>query len=224
MVYAPGGTSWGYNEKNSLGMFYDILDAKRRGLLPLLKPFRDRFYLAGGTGLALQLGHRDSADFDFFTPEHFDTGALYRELFNVFRERKIIKTFEEKDTLTVVIYEEIRLSFFQYPYPLINAPVEEENLRVASIEDIACMKLSAVVSRALEKDFVDLYFILKQMPLAKVLEKMIQKMPDLDQNLVLKSLVYFDDVVEEKILFKHGFDVALEEVKKSLEEQVKKLR
>ncbi len=48
-------------------MFYDILDKKRRIILPLLKPFKEDFYLAGGTGLALQLGHRDSIDFDFFS-------------------------------------------------------------------------------------------------------------------------------------------------------------
>ncbi len=91
------------------------------------------------------------------------------------------------------------------------------------IEDIACMKLSAVVSRAVEKDFVDLYFIIKNLPLGRLLEKMKQKMPDLDQNLVLKSLVYFDDIVEEKIIFKHGNEVSLKNIKKFLEIQVKEI-
>ncbi|MEJ2618234.1 MAG: nucleotidyl transferase AbiEii/AbiGii toxin family protein, partial [Ignavibacteriaceae bacterium] len=52
-----------------------ILDKKRKDLLPLLKEFKDKFYLAGGTALALQLGHRSSDDFDFFSFEHFEIEA-----------------------------------------------------------------------------------------------------------------------------------------------------
>ena len=204
-------------------MFYDILDEKRMGILPMLKPFKERFYLAGGTGLALQIGHRDSADFDFFMDNHFDTPALYAHLTEAFRRTDLLKTLEEKDSLTVIVAGEVRLSFLRYPYALLNPCMNEENLRIASIEDTGCMKLSAVVSRAVEKDFVDLYVILKKIPLKELLVSVKKKMPDLDANLVLKSLVYFDDIAEEKIKFRHGFKISLDEVRRFMEEQVKML-
>ena len=202
-------------------MFYDILDKPRLEILPLFKFFKNRFYLAGGTGLALQLGHRDSIDFDFFAQDNFDTAVFYNELLDLFKNRAVVKTLEEKNTLSLIIGGEIRLSFFRYPYRLLNSCVNEENLQIASIVDIACMKFSAVVSRASEKDFIDLYFIMKNDSLAELLQKTKEKMPDLDQNLVLKSLVYFDDIAPEKLIFKHGFNVELGDVKKFMRDQVK---
>ena len=204
-----------------MNIFYDILDRKRLDILPLFKSFKEKFYLAGGTGLALQLGHRDSVDFDFFAPDHFDTVLFYNNLLNIFQGKKIIKTLEDKDSLSVVINKDIRLSFLRYPYALLNLYIDEKNLKIASLEDIACMKLSAVVSRAAWKDYVDLYFIFKKISLRALLEKMNQIMPDLDQNLILKSLVYFEDVADEPIMFKHGFNVSRREVEKFLIKQVK---
>lgn len=190
------------------------------GILPMLKPYKEQFYLAGGTGLALQLGHRDSADFDFFSENHFDTSAFYTHLKETLRGTDVLKVLEEKDSLTVVAAGEIRLSFLRYPYKLLEPRISEENLQIASIKDIGCMKLSAVVSRAVEKDFVDLFFIIKEIPLSELLKLARQKMPDLDSNLVLKSLVYFADVAEEKIKFQHGHEVSFGEIKRFMEEQV----
>lgn len=204
-------------------MFYDILDEHRKAVLSLFHPFKKRFYLAGGTGLALQLGHRDSVDFDFFTQDHFDTEKLFGELLDIFEGRKIVRALEERDSLYVTVDGEIKLSFLRYPYILIKECLNQENFRIASIEDIACMKLSAIVSRAMERDFVDLYFLIQKIPLKSLLTMLVKKMPSLEVNLVLKSLVYFDDVTEEKIKFKHGFNVSMKELKQFFEEQVKKL-
>ena len=146
---------------------------------------------------------------------------FYNNLLDIFQGKKIIKTLEDKDSLSVVINKDIRLSFLRYPYALLNLYIDEKNLKIASLEDIACMKLSAVVSRAAWKDYVDLYFIFKKISLRALLEKMNQIMPDLDQNLILKSLVYFEDVADEPIMFKHGFNVLRREVEKFLIKQVK---
>ena len=175
-------------------MFYNILDKKRLAILPLLKNFKKDFYLAGGTGLALQLGHRDSIDFDFFSKNNINTQELFLKIKDVFKNHKILKTQEEKNTLTVFIDENIKLSFFTYNYKLIEKLINEPNLRIASILDIACMKLSAIVSRATNKDYIDLYFIIKKIPLKLILNKLNKKLPELDINLVLKSLVYFEDI------------------------------
>lgn len=206
-----------------MNIFYDILDKNRLDILSLFKQFKNQFYLAGGTGLALQLGHRDSVDFDFFTPDHFDTVTFYTDLLNIFNGRKITKTLEDKDSLNILIDKDIKLSFLRYPYILLNVYIDEKNLKIASLEDIACMKLSAIVSRATWKDYVDIYFILKKISLGLLLEKINKKMPDLDQNLILKSVVYFNDIVDEPIMFKHGFNVSHREVEKFLVDRVREL-
>lgn len=204
-------------------MFYDILDQKRIEILPLFKFFKEKFYLAGGTGLALQLGHRDSVDFDFFTEDHFDTFKLYTEILEVFKGKKILKTLEEKDSLNIIIDDVIKLSILRYPYLLLKPAINEEYLKIASVEDIGCMKLSAITARSMEKDYIDLYFILKQISLRELLSQAHSKMPDLDQNLILKSLVYFDDVSPEEILFKNNSSIQFSDVKTFLKEQVTSL-
>jgi hypothetical protein len=202
-------------------MFYNILDKKRLAILPFLKKFKADFYLAGGTGLALQLGHRDSIDFDFFSLKNFETKDLYAQIKEAFAGHKLLKVQDEKNTLTVFIDENIKLSFFSYPYKLIGKLIAEENFKIASIEDIAIMKMAAIVSRATNKDYIDLYFILKKMSLKDVLYKMEKKLPDLDLNLVLKSLVYFEDIVCEPIKFKNGKKVSFSVVKEFIKKEVK---
>jgi predicted nucleotidyltransferase component of viral defense system len=204
-------------------MFYDILNKNRIDVLPKLSFLKDRFYLAGGTGLALQLGHRDSVDFDFFTEKDFNTFDLYKELLEKFGQENISKTLEEKNTLNVILNGNIKLSFFSYPYFLLEPIIKEEFLNIASVADIGCMKLSAVVGRAVEKDYIDLYFILKQITLPNLLLQAKEKMPDLDQNLILKSLIYFDDVEKENIISKHNFEVTFDEVEIFLEGEVRKV-
>lgn len=204
-------------------MFYDILDEERVNILPRLSFLKDRFYLAGGTGLALQLGHRDSVDFDFFTKQSLDTFNLYKELLQVFGQDNVSKTLEEKDTLNVILNGNIKLSFFSYPYPLLEPLIQEDFLNIANIIDVGCMKLSAIVNRAQEKDYIDLYFILKQISLVTLLSKAKEKMPDLDYNLILKSLIYFDDILKENVMFKHNQEISFDTVKEFLEEEVKKV-
>jgi predicted nucleotidyltransferase component of viral defense system len=205
-------------------MFYNILDKKRLGVLPLLKNFKKDFYLAGGTGLALQLGHRDSVDFDFFSPHNFSTEKLFTKIKRIFKGYKVIKTQEAKNTLSVLIDDKINLSFSAYQYPLLRKTINTQYLRLASLEDIACMKLSAITGRATNKDYIDIYFILQKHSLPKLLSKMKKKFPNLDINLVLKSLVYFDDLEQTPIKFKNNNRVTFREVRDFLQKEVKKLK
>lgn len=204
-------------------MFYDILDKKRIDLLPKLEQFKKNFYLGGGTALALQLGHRDSIDFDFFTNEEIDTSELFKEIKDALSGHAVIRVQEEHNTLSIVIDEDIKMSFFAYPYPLLNDAIEEEYIRLASVEDIGCMKLSAITGRATNKDYIDLYYILQDINLEVLLERATEKLPDLDKNLILKSIVYFDDITTEPIMFKNDKDVDFEEVKEFLVREVRAL-
>jgi predicted nucleotidyltransferase component of viral defense system len=204
-------------------MFYDILDKKRLEIVPLLNFFKSDFYLAGGTGLALQLGHRDSIDFDYFSSHDIDTKKLFTKVKEVFNGHKIIKVQEEKNTLTVFIDSNIKLSFFTYKYKLLEKLINEPYFKIASILDIACMKLAAIVSRATNKDYIDLYFILKEKSLKDVLGKLNKKMPELDINLVLKSLVYFEDINKEKIKFKNNKNIDWRAIEVFFEKEIRKV-
>ncbi len=202
-------------------LHWDILDAKRTAILPLLSPLTQQgFYLAGGTGLALQLGHRDSIDFDFFIASDFDDFALRNLVESVFEAHTVAFTQQGKNTLSCLVDESIQLSFLGYAYPLVAPLVPTEYFPIASVEDIGCMKLSAITGRSVEKDYVDLYCILKQLPLAKLLSLSEQKHPSLDASLILKSLVYFEDVLQEDILYKEGYDVSFTEIQEFLNETV----
>lgn len=201
-------------------MFYDILDKKRLEVLPLLGEFKEDFYLAGGTALALQLGHRDSVDFDFFTDKNIDTNKLFKKVKKVFKGRTIKKIQEEKNTLTVIIDDNIKISFFTYNYPLLEVFVIEKHLKLASILDISCMKLSAIISRSTLKDYVDLYFVLQELKLTQLLEGVVRKFSSIDYNLILKSLVYFDDIIDEPIIFKNNKSVSKGELEDFFEKIV----
>ena len=204
-----------------MNIHWNILDVERTNILPLLKQFSEQgFYLAGGTGLALQLGHRDSLDFDFFTKSDFNSAQLAEEIHHVFGAYSVLITQQETNTLSLTLDNSVQLSFLGYQYPILNEFVQTEFFPIASVEDIACMKLSALLNRSVEKDYVDLYMILQQTPLRKLLSQAREKYPSIDTSLILKSLVYFDDIIQEPILFKEGHEVSFEEVKRSLIKKV----
>jgi len=117
--------------------------------------FFEPFYLAGGTGLALQIGHRYSNDFDFFTDQNFNNESIKQILASV----GTFQLFQDKEGTVEGSVNNTRLSFFHYPYPLIDETIFVGRLELASILDIALMKLSALSSRGSRKDFVDLYFL-----------------------------------------------------------------
>jgi hypothetical protein len=202
--------------------FHDILDVKRSTVLDECRAFKKDFYLAGGTALALRIGHRDSFDFDFFHAGAFDTARLFARVKKAFSRRTIRKIQEEENTLTVLV-DGVKISFFGYPYPLLKKTRDIGAVRLASCIDIGCMKCAAIVGRATMKDYVDLYYILQEMPLPTLLCAARKKLPQLDRNLILKSIVYFKDVADEPIRFKNGKQVSLETVKKFLIRAVKEL-
>lgn len=201
-------------------MFWSILDEQRRSALPQLSFCRgEGFYLPGGTALALQIGHRDSVDFDFFSEQVFDTERLFDLLGASFQGVPLVKVQDERNTLTIVADRSIKLSFMRYPYPLLRPLMPSEFFDLADIADIGCMKFSAITGRGTMKDYVDLHFILKRIPLKELLTLCAVKLPQLDRALILKALVYFDDLDQEPIRYLDGQSVPFEEVKKSLRAQ-----
>jgi hypothetical protein len=202
-------------------MHYEILDNKRQELLPLFASLKKKFYLAGGTALALQLGHRRSEDFDFFTREKFDEQRLLVQLKEIFGSRRMEILQQEWQTVDLAV-DGIKLSFFYLPYPLLENTIDDANFCLASVTDIGCTKLNAITGRSVNKDFVDLFYIFKQISLPELIVKAKQKMSELNENVVLKSLVYFDELQIEPLEFLPGKEVNTEEIKKFMVAEVKK--
>ncbi|MDP2914489.1 MAG: nucleotidyl transferase AbiEii/AbiGii toxin family protein [Candidatus Aminicenantes bacterium] len=172
-----------------------VIGPETRAALARLSPWIvDRgFYLAGGTGCALHLGHRISHDLDFFTPSEFDPSRLWTELR---KKGDCVSDYTDAGTW-VGNFEGTKAGFFHYPYPLIGNTVLFAGVPVASVDDIGCMKIEAIAGRGRKRDFVDLYFILKKMgfDLATLWGFFQKKYARQSRNSVhiLKSLVYFVD-------------------------------
>lgn len=206
-------------------MYWDILDSKRRDILPILAGIRlYDFYLAGGTALALQFGHRDSIDFDFFTQSNIDTSKLFEHIKELFGEERVLKNQEEKNTLGIIVDGEIKISFMTYSYEMLQGFVQTDFFKMASVLDIACMKCSAITSRGVMKDYVDLYFILQTLSLSEIVSACSIKFPSIDTNLIIKSLIYFDDIENEPIIYKNNNALNFDVVKAFLEKKVLEIR
>jgi len=153
---------------------------------------KHNFILAGGTALSLQIGHRISVDLDFFSEKQFATDALYREL----RKAKLkpIVQQETEGTLTTTI-SGVKVSMFHYPYPFLDKKVHWRGIEIAGIIDIAAMKIMAVTQRGAKRDFIDLYFILKDIPFRKIAENLVQRygVNRINPVNVGKAIVYFSD-------------------------------
>lgn len=179
-----------------------ILSENRRKILSSFDSWKNDFYLAGGTGLALQIGHRDSVDFDFFSNRPFDSNKMIEQLSNLFDSKSFIVTQVEKNTLSILLDSEIKISFMTYEYELIKPLISTKYLNIASIPDIACMKLSAIMQRSSLKDYVDLYEIMKEYSLKQLLSFAKKKYPIIDSTVILKSLSYLDDIIDEPLIYK----------------------
>lgn len=152
--------------------------------------------LAGGTGLALQMGHRYSEDLDFFRPDAFDPERLAGELS---RLGAVEVQSRSADTLHVSLGG-VRLSFLRTQAPFLFPGTEYRGLMVADPRDIAVMKLLAIGGRGSRRDFVDLYVYLRAADgLDGVFSLLRRRFTRVDYNEyhLLKSLVYFDDAESE---------------------------
>lgn len=178
-------------------------------------------YLAGGTALALQIGHRISVDLDFFTLHEFKETQLITKLASL---PKFIQTGTEQWTIWGKIGR-TRFSMFYYKYPLLKPTVSFENIQLASLADIAAMKIHAIEDRGTRRDFVDVYFLAKKYTLEKMLEFYHKKYAVLEDHLysILRSLDYFEDAEQENQMPKMITTVAWEEVKEYFRKETRRL-
>lgn len=181
---------------------------------PLLSEMR----LVGGTALALQYGHRNSVDLDFF-------GAFQDEIADF---DDLIASFDKvthiKETSKIRIYNinGVKVDFVDYSrYKWISPAVEENGICLASPTDIAAMKINAIEGRGSRKDFIDLYQLLQHYTLSDILEFYKQKYPEHNVFRALMSLSYFDDA-EQQPMPKMYCNVSWDDVKQLVSAEVKR--
>ncbi len=184
-------------------IFWNVLSKNQKRTLNILSKMSEinDFYLAGGTGLALQIGHRKSIDFDFFSKRNKLFSEDREKIKNYLRKYGKIKLLQDKNNTLDIFFDSVKISFFYYPYSLVKSLKTAKKIKISSVEDISLMKLSAISTRGNKKDFIDLYFVCKYIPLVKLFKLAKKKFPDVyDFSVVaLKSLVYFFDAEQEKM-------------------------
>lgn len=178
----------------------EILTERQQEVLRLLGPkvTEERFYLAGGTAIALLLGHRHSDDFDWFLDGDLaDPLVLARDIQD--SGIPLATGHIARGTLYGTI-RDVRVSFIEFRYRLLDPFVlwPELGCRLAGFKDLACMKLSAIAQRGARKDFIDLYALFREgLSLADMLDWYQEKFGVRELGHVLYSLVYFDDAEAE---------------------------
>ena len=185
-----------------------MLEGERRWHQEVISPATERalesivraavlgdFYLAGGTGLAVQLGHRTSEDLDFFNDEPFNGEKVLSRIQSL---PGFLLLSRAEATLHVVIAE-TKVSFLGYYYPLLFPLLPFRNVLVADPRDIACMKISAIAGRGTRRDFIDLYVAASQFGLEHLLELFQKKFAAAHYSMthIFKSLLYFEDAEKD---------------------------
>lgn len=166
-------------------------------LLDVLESLREpldhfHFALAGGTSLALRLGHRLSVDLDFFTTEAFEPAALAERL----GLGPDAITAQAKGTLQVRL-QQIKVEFLKHAYPKLAEDQVLDGIRMWSLEDVIAMKLNAVSNRGSKKDFFDIATLLRECSLQEMLDLYQAKYQPASLLMVIRSLAWFDDADAE---------------------------
>ena len=156
------------------------------------------FYLAGGTALALQLGHRFSVDLDFFSQTQDDIPALMEPLRHALKEFFPILSDSAWGNL-VFLANNVRVGFYGYGYELVEPLRQAEGIALASVTDIGLMKLDALLARASRKDFHDLYVICQRINLRELLDLAPRKYPSVRdfEAQVTRHMISFERAEQE---------------------------
>ncbi|MEN8122900.1 MAG: nucleotidyl transferase AbiEii/AbiGii toxin family protein [Bacteroidota bacterium] len=174
--------------------------------------------LVGGTALALQIGHRKSIDLDFFGIIEFEKLSINE----LFREFKSVEVLQKSKNINIFEINEVKVDFVNYSYPWLQKSKMTSELILAQKKDIAAMKIAAITGRGSKKDFVDLFFLLKEYSLQQILDFYIKKYFDASPYLALKSLTFFDDAEQDGDL-EMIIETSWDEVKFKVKEEVKKI-
>ncbi len=197
-------------------MHKEVLTPAQIALLPLVKKFSSHFGLAGGTAIALHIGHRESVDFNLFALKEFRNFEARKKIVSFGKIQRTVT--DEKDQFTVVV-RGVRLTLLHYPFPVRFPERFESVIRIPDLLTLAAMKAYALGRRAKWKDYVDLYYIATRYgsltPIIKK-AKAIFKTEFNEKNFRVQ-LAYFKDIdYSEKVIYMKGFAVPDAAIRKEL--------
>ena len=194
----------------------EILTKEQHDLLPFLKKFGKHYGLVGGTAAALQLGHRRSIDFDLFTEKMFRGLLLERKVRRVIKIYEVLKNKESEFTFFA---NKVKVTFFWYPFPIAYTEKFDGIIKMPDILTIAAMKAFALGRRAKWKDYVDLYFIIRDHYSVDDIAVKGKEIfgGEFNPKLFRVQLSYFNDIdYQEEVEFMPGFAITKRKIKEEL--------
>ena len=182
-------------------MHPEILDSNQYKLLPLIEKFKREFYLVGGTAIALQLGHRQSIDFDLFKTRSINKRKIFSQIEN--QKLSCKNLYQESNQLHVLV-NDVKLTFFEYGFEVPHPVWFEKVISMPTLIDLAAMKAYALGRRAKWKDYVDLYLLLKNVcTLKEICIRSQQLFGELfSEKMLRQQLCYFKDIdLSEEVVY-----------------------
>ena len=204
-------------------MFSEAIKLEQRKIFEKLKHFPE-FYLVGGTALALQIGHRISIDFDLFSEKEIPPGLLDKAK-RIFKEFKIETIINHSEQLSIKA-NKTKIDFVKYNFPPVLDLLEFREVKLLSIPEIAAAKAYTVGRRITLKDYIDLFFILKEklVSLPKIITISKKKYKDeFNERLFLEQLLYLEEAEEVPIEFLKK-PVTKDKMAKFFEKEIKKMK
>lgn len=194
----------------------EILNDAQKNLLPLIGTFQKDFGLVGGTAVALQIGHRESIDFDLFSLKALERNSIRK---NIARFSSPSHIFVDTVDEYTVLIDGVKVTFLTYPFTIDFTVSFDEVIRLPDLLTLSAMKAYALGRRAKWKDYVDLFFIMKDHhSLAEVVTKTEEIFGDVFNEKIFRTqLAYFNDIdYSEKIIWMPGFETDENIIKETL--------
>ena len=197
-------------------MHKEIFTKEQQELLPLIKEFSKDFILVGGTAIALHIGHRQSIDFDLFSYGEFNNKKVKRK---IIKYRKIDKTYRSETGEYTLMVNGVKITFYDFPYKIKSSAHLDKKIRLPDLLTLAAMKAFALGNRGKWKDYVDLYFIIKDHYSLDEISKKGKEVfgGEFNERIFREALSYFDDInYSEEVVYMKGFEASDAKVKKAL--------
>lgn len=160
--------------------------------------FLSDYVIVGGSALSMRLCHRFSEDLDFFTyVDHFDKSRIIR-----FFQGKRHEIINDDSNQLDLLYEGVKLTFFNAKWGFIK-PEKRSGLNIASLQQLAGMKVHTLFLRATYRDYYDLYVLSLKMGLDEIYRNALMFLEGLNYKLFSMALIYVDDIADDDISHLH---------------------
>ncbi len=195
----------------------EILSPAQQALLPLIKNLGSRFSLCGGTALALHIGHRESIDFDLFTQDELNIGALRKKFAEADKNFSVLVKNEDEYT---VLVKGVKVTCLHYPFPFESTVKLDDIVGLPDILTLSAMKAYALGRRSKWKDYVDLYFVFSDHHMLREVVERAQAMfgNEFNEKVFRAALAYYADIdYSEAVAFRSGRAVDDERIRSVLQ-------